>query len=223
MTDPVIAQDPTPLIVTSDMKFRFKKDKMDNQRPSFELKVALPSFDGIVTILQNGGKGLELLQEYMASAVRDALSNDVGEDETFNQETYNTATITYKTKDAEGKEIEVTVPKYSWDGIANAPKEDRRKIDKTVVEAWAADYIEVMASVTKKAKEAITLAAEVFAKRLSPAKTNKPVLEKLKQNLAIWMENTKKGEEFEEWVEVLNNKLDTYIKAKNPELLVENL
>ena len=65
---------------------------------------------------------------------------------------------------------------------------------------------------TGKSAEAVGLAAEIFAKKLTPAKTNKPVLEKLKQQLAIYSES-ESAENFEEVLSFLVRRLDAYLAA----------
>ncbi len=69
-----------------------------------------------------------------------------------------------------------------------------------------------MPSSTGKSAEAVGLAAEIFAKKLVPAKTNKPVLEKLKQQLSIYSESDT-AEQFEEVLTFLVRRMDTYLAA----------
>jgi hypothetical protein len=187
-----------------EFKFRFKKDKLGNQRPSIELKVPVPSVEGIVAILEKGGKGLELLQEVVADTVRSALVGFVADDEKISQET-------------------VPLDKLTWDAIATAPRAERKTIADEVWEAFAKDYIDVMPGVTGKSVEAVTNATVVFLKKFTIVKTNKEVLAKLKEQLGLYMEHSKKAEEFAEVLELLTSKVDTYLKANDVELLVQNL
>lgn len=193
-----------------EMKFRFKKDKLDNQRPTIELKALVPSLEGIVAILESGdAKQQDLLKEAMYNVIRGAIAGDVAEDETFSQDTFD--------KDF--------VKKYSWAAIANQDRADRRASSITA-EAWAsfaADYVEIMPAIANKKKEAVELAAGVFVKKFASVKTNKEILTILKNQLALYVEHTKKGEEFSEIIEVLTKKLDTYLKADDPALLLQNL
>lgn len=192
------------------MKFRFKKDKLDSQRPTVEISALVPSLEGIVAILESGdAKQQELLKEAMYNVIRGAVAADVAEDETFSQDTFD--------KDFSKK--------YSWGAIANQDRADRRATSITA-ESWAAfaaDYVEIMPAVANKKKEAVELAAGVFVKKFSSVKTNKEILAVLKNQLALYVEHTKKGEEFSEIIEVLTKKLDTYMKADDPALLLQGL
>lgn len=213
-----------------DFKFRFKKDKLGNQRPTVEIKAGVPSVEGIISILEKGGKGLELLQDALYDVVRSAIANDVADDEKFAQATADTATLTLKEvtgKDAAGKEIvvETTLPKYSWEAIANQPREDRRAslIPEETWTDFAKSYQAIMPGVTGKSAEAVANATVVYLKKFSIVKSNKEVLSKLKDQLALYVENAKDAEQFQEVIDLLLKKVDTYLGANEVEQLVQNL
>lgn len=203
-------------VAIQDFKFRFKKDKLGNQRPNIEIKGFVPSVEGILEIIDKGGKGLELLQDALYDVVRGAIAEDVAENEAFSQETYETAIQSINGVD---------LHKYSWDAIANQPREDRRanSIPKELWEAFSADYIEVMPEVTGKSVEAVTNATIVYNKKFSLVKTDKSVLNKLKEQLAIYMTNSKKADEFADILETLIKKADTYLASDDVEMLKANL
>jgi hypothetical protein len=188
-----------------DAKFRFKKDKLGNQRPTVELKIAVPTFPaGIAEIAEKGGKGLELLMEVIYDTVRGAVAGYVGDNENAAQDN-------------------IPWDKFTWDAIANAPRAERRTISDEVWEAFAKDYIEVMPSVTGKSVEAVTNATVVFLKKFTIVKTNKPVISKLKDQLGLYMEHSKNAEQFAEVLEMLISKADALLAANDVELLVQNL
>lgn len=189
-----------------DFAFHFKKDKLGNKRASVELKLPVPSVEGIVAILEKGGKELELLQDAMYDVIRSQAAALVSDDEAIKQETF-------------------PVGKISWEAIANMPKADRRSssIDQAVWEAFAKDYIEVMPGVTGKSAEAVTNATVVYLKKFSIVKTNKDVLGKLKEQLALYLEHSKNAEQFAEILDLLVSKADSYLQANDVELLVSNL
>lgn len=188
-----------------DAKFRFKKDKLGNQRPTVELKIAVPTFPaGLAEIAEKGGKGLELLMEVIYDTVRGAVASYVGDNENAAQDN-------------------VPWDKFTWDAIANAPRAERRTISDEVWEAFAKDYIEVMPSVTGKSVEAVTNATVVFLKKFTIVKTNKPVISKLKDQLGLYMEHSKNAEQFAEVLEMLVSKADALLAANDVELLVQNL
>ena len=128
-------------------EFRFKKSKdketgIETIREPVTLPVPYPSVQGIVKILENGGKGLELLREAVEgvinSAVRDLLNDDYKLDAT-----------------------NFPAEKVSWEYIANLPKAQRRGggIPKETWEAFAQDYCEVMPEITNKSLDQVAAAA----------------------------------------------------------------
>lgn len=190
-----------------EMIFRFKKDKLGNKRPNVTINAQVLTVDGLIDVLQRGDKKeVDLVLEQCNAAFRDVLAEKVGDDESFDQSKYDALGLT-------------------WSFIANIPKEDRRvsSIAKEVWEAFAADYIAVMPALTSTSVEATTLATEIYAKKMAPAKTNKKVLEKLQQRLALYADSSPKAEEFSEILELLTRRCDTYLKADQPELVAENL
>lgn len=195
-------------------KFRFKKDKLGNQRPSIEVMIDVPTVDGIVEILEKGGKGLQLLLDCAYDVVRGAVASDVAAEENYSQDVYNSAKAVI-----DGKEYF----KYSWDAIANQPRAERSKIDDETWAAFATDYVEIMPGITGKSKEAVELATTVYLKKFSQVKTNKEILNKLQQQLALYTEHTKRAEEFQEILDLLSSRLDTYLKSDDVAMLAANL
>ena len=193
------------LTETKDAKFRFKKDKLGNQRPTVELKIPVPTFPaGLAAIAEAGGKGLELLMEVIYDTVRSSVASYVGDNENASQDTIDWS-------------------KFTWDAIANAPRAERKTISDEVWEAFAKDYIEVMPSVTGKSVEAVTNATVVYLKKFLIVKTNKPVISKLKDQLGLYMEHSKNAEQFAEVLDMLISKADALLSANDVELLVQNL
>jgi hypothetical protein len=191
---------------TKDFSFHFKKDKLGNKRPSVELKLPVPSVEGIVAILEAGGKQLELLQEALYDVVRSQAAQIVSDTENISQETF-------------------PVSKITWEAIANMPKADRRSsaITAEQLEAFAKDYLEVMPGVTGKSLDSVTLATEIYLKKIAPAKTNKPALNVLKVQLGLYLEHSRNAENFMDVVEMLLKKVDSYLSADDVALLAENL
>jgi len=193
------------LVDTKDFKFRFKKDKLENKRPDVELKIAVPSTEGLIDIITKGGKGLELVFDSMYDTMRAAIGNYVGDNLEVNQANF-------------------PHDKYTWDAIANQPREDRRvAYSEEDFKAFSDDYMAIMPALTNKSTEAIGLALQVYQKKFSIVKTNKPVLKKLQAQLALYVEHTKKGEDFSEILDVLTKKLETYLASDDVEQLIANL
>ena len=203
--------DPVPanfnsLLDVKDMKFRWKKDKLDNQRPTIEAKGFVPSVEGIAAIFNNQGKGLELLQEVMYDTIRSSVADYLNENE-----------------GATAESIDWT--KFTWDAIANQSREDRRasSITPETWEAFAKDYIAIMPGITNKNEEAVTNATIVYLKKFSIVRTDKDTLSKLKNQLSLYVEHTKNGEQFQEILTLLFKKLDVYLKSDDVAQLVANL
>jgi len=194
------------MVDTKEFTFHFKKDKLGNKRPSVELKLPVPSVEGIISILEKGGKELELLQEAIYDVIRGQAATIVSDDEKVTQATFPTAQVL-------------------WSAIANLAKADRRSsaIAAEVWEAFAKDYIETMPGVTGKSVEAVTNATVVYLKKFAIVKTNKDVISKLKDQLALYMEHSKQVEQFQDILELLVSKADSYLSANDVELLVQNL
>lgn len=188
-----------------EFNFRFKKDKLGNQRPSIKMNAPVPTADGVIDILQKGDeKQWSLIEEAMYGIVRDTLAGYVSE-ESFNSETFDTA-------------------KLFWQAIANMPKEDRRS-STIPEEQWAgfvASYLEIMPSVTGKTPEQVKNATEVFVRKLVPIKSNKPLVGKLKEQLALYAQQPQ-AEAFSDVLDLLLKRCDTYLAADDMASIVGNL
>ena len=206
MNAPVITPNFDSSVDAKDFQFRFKKDKLGNQRSPVILKAGVPSVEGIVAILELGGKGLELLQDAMYDTVQAALRAWVADTENASQETCD-------------------LSKFTWDAIANQPREDRRSsaISEEQWTAFSADYAAIMPSVTGKTAVQIGNAIEVFVKKFSMVKTNKPVLNALKVQLGLYMEHSPAASNFEDILELLTRRIETLLKADDVDQLVNNL
>lgn len=201
-----------------DSKFFFKKttDEAGNEykRPTIEIKVPRPSVEGIKFILENantpeGIKSLDLLYDAVydvVSARARQLLNDTG-GEALTSENF-------------------PIDKLDWQTIANLPKSDRREsaIPKETWEEFAKDYMAIMPAVTGKAIEKVALAAKVFLKKyaVGDVKQDKVALTLLKGQLALYLTNTTKAEEFMDVVEWLDKKADALINAE-PENIADAL
>jgi len=194
------------LVDVKDFKFRFKKDEFGNQRPAVELKAGIPSVEGFVAILEAGGKQLELLQEAAYNIIRASLQAEVSDNEKASQET-------------------IDWNKFTWEAIANQPQADRRS-SAISEEAWTAfttEYIQIMPGITGKSVEAVGNACIVYKKKFAQIKTDKKSLEKLKEQLTLFIGHTKNGEQHQEILDMLIQKCDNYLKSDDVAQLVANL
>lgn len=194
-------------VITKPVQFNFKKsvDKdtnIETIRQAVQLAIPYPSVEGIIGILEKGGKQLELLQEAIEKVVNDAVRVFLYEDVTLTAATF-------------------PVEKISWNSISNQPKVQRRGggIPKETWAGFGQDYIEVMPEVTGKTVEQITNASKILTNKLALVKTNEPVLQLLVGQLAIYAENSPNIEEYQECVAFLVDKADTFLNLSEEELL----
>lgn len=200
---------PEQLTKKEKFTFRFKKDKLGNKRPNAEYELDVLTLDGLVDVLQKGGKGVELIFEAVADKYRDALASWVAE-----------------TAEADATQEKLPLEKFTWEAIANQDKKDRRTVTISD-ETWAgfvADYVEVMSRVQpNKTKQNHETATQVFLAKFVMFKNDKKVLNQLKQALTIYVDNTEKGEEFEEVLEMLTRRLENYLAADDTAALAAAL
>jgi len=194
-------------VVTKPVNFNFKKSKdkvtgIETIRGSVQLAMPYPSVEGIVHIMEEGGKGLELLVEAIENVVNATARELLYEDTTLNAATF-------------------PVEKLSWEAIANLPKAQRRGggIPKETWEGFAQDYVEVMPEITGKTIEQVANAAKILASKLTQVRTNEPVLQLLVTQLAVYAEHSQNIEEYQDCVAFLLQKADTFLNVSEEELL----
>lgn len=176
---------------------------VETKRPTVTIPLPIPSVEGIIEIMQAGGKQLDLLLEAVAAVVIEQAREKVNENESVNAENFPYADL-------------------SWEKIANLPKAERRGggISKELWDDFAEDYVEIMPGLTGKKKEAVEMAAKVFTSKFAGATTNKPVLKLLEGQLALYAANTTKGEQVLPCIEFLQNKLEKLLNTDETNLLL---
>jgi len=201
-TQPEVVANFDNKIDVKEFKFYFRKDELGNKRPEVVLKVPVPSVEGIVAILQAGGKELDLLLDTVADVVASQARSIVDETIDVSQDTF-------------------PMNKVTWTYIANLEKAARRGggIPKETWEAFAKDYVEVMPSITGKTQEQIGNAAKILLNKFSAVKTQKPVLHLLKDQLALYVSNSLNADQYIDCVEFLLNKADTLLSMTEADLL----
>ena len=193
-------------VTTRDFKFSFKTDKETSyKRPTVELRLPVPSVQGIIYILENGEehpKQLELLLDVLADAVYDQARSIVNDNESVTQDNF-------------------PLDKVTWEAIANMPKAERRGggIAKETWEEFAKDYVEVMPSATGKKPEAVALAAKLLSVKFAPVRTQKPVINMLQQQLGIYVNVSPNAEQFADCIEFLTRKAETLLNMSDEDLL----
>lgn len=185
-----------------EFKFHFKKDQLGNKRESVEKSLPVPSVEGLVKILETGGKGLELLLSAAADVVVSAARSILNDNETMTAKDF-------------------PLDQVMWDFIANMPESEKRGrgIPKEVWEEFAADYIQVMPGVTGKTEDQVSLAAKLFLNKFQSVKTNKPVLRKLQEQLTVYANNSTNAENYSDCVKFLSEKVETLLAADETAML----
>lgn len=177
--------------------------KVETKRPTVTIPLPIPSVEGIVEILQAGGKQLDLLLEAVAGVVIEQAREKVNENESINADNFPYADL-------------------AWEKIANLPKAERRGggISKELWDDFEADYVAIMPALTGKKKEAVEMAAKVFKTKFAGATTNKPVLKLLEGQLALYAANTTQGETTLPCIEFLQGKLEKLLNTDETNLLL---
>ena len=189
--------------------FRFKTSKDANgvevKRDALELPVPYPTIQGVVAILEEGGKELELLMDAIETVITTQARSLISDDWELNA-------------------TNLPVEKLSWKHIANMPKAERSGggIAKEVWDDFGKDYIKVMPEVTGKTADQVTQAAKLLVNKLAAVKTNIPVLQLLVNQLTVYIAATQRGDEFAACVEFLVDKADKLLHT-TPEELLANL
>lgn len=191
------------LVDSLKYKFNFKADKLGNKRESVELDLLVPSVEGIVAAIENGGKELDLVREAVIAIVLQQAREIVNENLTISQETFPQDQISWSAIAAIEPKARTGggIPQAQWDDFAD-------------------DYIVVMPAATGKTAEQVGLAAKILLSKFTGQyKTNKPVLAKLKEQLGIYLGASPRAEEFSDCVEFLVAKAERLLNLNEEDLL----
>lgn len=177
-----------------DFKFHFKttEDKetgLKSKRPTFEVKLPIPSVEGAVKALEAGGKQLDLVMEAMASIVVNRAREIISENENITAENFPYDQLT-------------------WEAIANLPEAERRGrgIPKEIWESFAEDYVAIMPGLTGKNTKQVQAAADILLDKFNKHKTNKKVIKLLQDQLAVYVSNSPNAETYTDCISFLNDK-----------------
>ena len=80
-----------------------------------------------------------------------------------------------------------------------------------------------MPGATGKSEEAVTNATLVYRKKFAPWKSDKKTLEKMKGQLALYIEGCPEAEQHQEILDMLIRRVDMYLKADDIVALAANL
>lgn len=183
--------------------FHFKKDKETGiKRESVELPIPVPTTDDIITWIQADSDELALLHDAIFNVIYEQAREVVN----------NQLDISAENFDAEA---------VSWTTIAHLPPAARKGagIAKEIWEAFATDYVEVMVAKAGKTMDKAKTAADLLVKKFQPVKTNKPIVQVLRDYLSVWFANSANAEDFQSVFEFLDNKAKALLEADENALL----
>lgn len=188
--------DHTPATVTKEFKFNFRKTESGDKRPTVTLSLAVPSASGLLHAVADI-KILNYVLELVEAAVKNAAKEQVSE-EGFHPDNFNPEVVTLA---------------Y----LANEPPASRASnISDEQKQAFAADYISIMPSLTGKTEEQTKNAAVILVGQVRRAKNNQAALSKLKHDLGLFVANVgDKAEEYADFLILLDARIDTYLAEVN--------
>lgn len=203
---------PQPLVVQKEEKFSFRTvttkdedlgEEIKTKRPTVALNLPIPTAAGLIRALhteKNVEYILQLVEDAIVSAARDQVSRE------------NNPVNTQE---------ELDLSKLTIDYLANEPASERkgRGIAKEVWADFAEDYINIMPALINRPKEKVENAAKMFLQKLQPVKGNKVILGALAGYLDTWASNTQNLDAFQECYKFLSDKLDTFLKVSEADML----
>lgn len=228
--NPISVQIQTNLVISTETKFNFRKDKElekanstlkgKTKRPTFTINLPLLTTAGVIAALSAGDKTtslvVELANEAIINRTRGLISDKIETDK-FNLETNKWET--------ELNTAMFDPNEFSFLKIANLPKSERGSgISK---EAWAAfvlDYKETMVTEAAialipdhKARppEILEKHGQILGGKFNAVRSRKDIIGQMLGFLDIWVQVSDNSEEHVECYEHLKNKGETLMKAED--------
>lgn len=210
---PIVANH-NPLVDKKEVTFNFRKVKneetgVESKRESVTATLHIPSVEGIVKILENGGKGLELLQSAVEAILTDYAKQLLADDPSLTTANF-------------------PIDLVDWDKIANLPETERkgRGIAKEVWEDFIKSYVETMPAVIGKPVEVVKKQASILAQKFQPLKNHEKkndLLPKFIEMLTLYTNSAPDAEQFTAPIEFLVKKAEEFMSADNSANLADNL
>lgn len=209
MTTETIVANHDPKIDFKEVTFNFRKVKdadtgVETKREAVTLRLPIPSVEGIIDILQTGGKSLEQLQAAVEGVITDYVKQLLADDPKLTSENFPLSEV-------------------SWDLIANLPETERkgRGISKEVWEDFVKSYIENMPAIIGKPVEVVKKQASILSQKFQPLKNHEKraeLLPKFVEVLALYANNAKDAEQFTAPIEFLIQKAESLMQANSTDL-----
>lgn len=203
-----------PMVDTKEVTFTFRKTKdsetgVVTKRDNIVAKVHYPSIEGIIKMLNEGGKSLELLQSSVENTINEYIKQVLGDDPTITSDNFPTDKVT-------------------WDVIANLPDTERRGrgIPKETWEAFIEAYIEVMPGVIGKPVDVVKKQAAILGQKFQPLKNHEKkneLLPKFLEMLTLFTNTYPEADQYSGVIEFLIKKADEFMNVDKSADLAENL
>jgi len=204
-----------------ELEYHFKKEKIRNAEgdvigegkklPSVKLGLSILTPEGLLEVIQAGGKELELLMDAVEEITYNAGRDLINDLRAKNPE-----------KDIEPSMIDLA--KLAWSVIANIPRAERRGLGLSDEdwESFAADYRSIMPKATGKDVDRIEKHIQLFKKKFYPCRNHKKALGVLADMLSLWAVSSSTMEDNKEVYEYLKGRVDVLL-AEEEKVLAEAL
>ena len=212
----VVIENQNKLIDIKEFKFGFRtikdeKTGISTKRATVEAKLPIPSFEGIVEILQNQASPefkllMASIEDTFTSYIKDLLADNPD---------ITTENFPYA--------------KATWTAIATQPESERkgRGIPKEIWEDFIKSYVIVMPGLTGLELKFIEKQAAMFAQKLNPLANHdqkEKILPGLKNMLTVYLNGAgDAAESFQDCIKFLLDKADKILNAEKESNLVANL
>lgn len=203
-----------PMVDYKDISFGFRKTKdaetgIETKRENINVRLPIPSVEGIVAILEAGGNELELLQSAVESTIYDYCRSLLNDDPKIDEDNF-------------------PFDKVTWHAIANLPTSDKRGrgIAKEVWEGFLDSYTEHMPAAIDRDPDVVKKQASHLSNRFQVLKTHErknELLPKFIEMLTIYSNVAPDADEYSACVEFLVNKAEEYMEADVSADLADNL
>ena len=182
--------------------FRTKEEKnqlgetVKSKRPTVKLNIPVITLDGVINLINEGnGTKIAGLLSVLEDVIYKQAKEQVDENEAIDQEKLDLTKLTL--------DYILTLPPSSRS--SNAPSEEQWK-------AFELDYPAVMAAVQPdRTTEQISLARDLFLKKLTPVKDKPQMIKVLQDYIALWFTNSKQQEELTTVFEYINNRAEALL------------
>lgn len=190
--------------IKKPVAFHFRKDdKTGIKRDSIELHVDVPTAEGLAEVFNEGGRGLQKVLMLMEDAICEHIRKVLSTNKTLTAATF-------------------PMDQATWQAFVDVPDAEAaaRGIPKALWDEFKKDYIAVMPTLIGKSVEAVTTAAKILIdNRFSNVKTDKPVVSKLQEYLAIYATKAPNAASFAACITALDDKATALLAAESSDLL----